>query len=153
MKNPKYTEQLYAIICFSLGCTFVGCGLLSFFGILKPSPHSMVQNDRILGIVFLTVGVVFCIAKLILTNLASKKEQLNEELFSNGTKVTGTVEKVYLQKQMQYGKKSPYRILYTYSYQGEIYHGKSGLLWEEPHVKAADSIEVFVNESGESAIR
>lgn len=153
MKKPKYTEQLYAIIFLSLGCAFIVFSLFSFCGVLKPTSRSMVQNNIILGIVFLVLGIIFCIAKIIFTNLASKKNKLNEELLSNGIKVKGIIEKVYMQKHMQYGSKSPYRVLYTYTYQDKVYHGKSYLLWDEPYVKEADSIEVFVNELGESAVR
>ena len=153
MKNPKYTEQLYAIIFLSLGCAFIIASLFCFSGILKPTSHAMIQSNRINGIVFFVRGIVFCIMKIILTGLVSKKDRSDRELLLNGIPVMGAVEKVYLQKYLQYGKKSPYRVLYTYNYQGHDFHGKSHLLWEKPQVRESDSITVFVNESGESAIQ
>lgn len=153
MKKPQYTEQFYAVVFLSLGGAFLVSGLLSFCGIVKPTASSMIQSNIVNGIVFCVLGIIFCIVKIIFTGLAFKKDRLNRELLSNGSKVTGIVEKVYMQKYMQYGQKSPYRVLYTYTYQDKTYHGKSYLLWDEPRVKEADVIEVFVNESGKSAIQ
>ena len=152
MKNPKYTEQLYAIIFLCLGCAFIVFGLLSFGGILTPTPHSMVQNNIIIGIVFSVLGIIFFITQIVFAVLASKKKKLHWELLTNGIKVSGTVEKVYMQKYMQYGQKSPYRVLYTYTYQNKTYHSKSCLLWDKPQVKETDSIEVYANVSGAHAL-
>lgn len=153
MKSPKYTEQLYAIIFLCLACAFIIFGLLSFGGILKATSHSVVQNTTILGIVFSVLGISFFITQMILSILAHKKNKLHIELLANGTKVTGIVEKVYMQKYTQYGRKCPYRVLYTYTYQNKVYHCKSYLIWVKPHVKETDMIEVYVNASGESTIQ
>ena len=58
-----------------------------------------------------------------------------------------------MQKFLQYGKKSPYRVLYSYTYGGKIYHHKSHLLWDKPYMKETDSIAVYINDSEKSAIQ
>ncbi len=151
MKSVKYTEQVYAFIFLCLGCTFVVFGLLSFIGILNPTPHSAIQSQT--GIAFSVLGIVFLIVQVIFTILASVKEKSNRELIANGIKVNGIVEKVYMERHIRYGKKSPYRILYSYIYQGKMYHHKSHLLWDRPYVKATDPIEVYINSLEKSAIR
>ena len=124
MNRIKYAEQLYALISMCLGCAFIVFGLLSFIGILQPTSTSIVQSQRNIGIVFSVLGVAFLIAQAIFTALASAKKKSYYELISNGIKVNGIVEKVYMQKFLQYGKKSPYRVLYSYTYGGKIYHHK-----------------------------
>ena len=93
------------------------------------------------------------VASAIFTALASAKKKSYYELISNGIKVNGIVEKVYMQKFLQYGKKSPYRVLYSYTYGGKIYHHKSHLLWDKPYMKETDSIAVYINDSEKSAIQ
>lgn len=106
MNRIKYAEQLYALISMCLGCAFIVFGLLSFIGILQPTSTSIVQSQRNIGIVFSVLGVAFLIAQAIFTALASAKKKSYYELISNGIKVNGIVEKVYMQKFLQYGKKS-----------------------------------------------
>ena len=104
MNRIKYAEQLYALISMCLGCAFIVFGLLSFIGILQPTSTSIVQSQRNIGIVFSVLGVAFLIAQAIFTALASAKKKSYYELISNGIKVNGIVEKVYMQKFLQYGK-------------------------------------------------
>lgn len=104
MNRIKYAEQLYALISMCLGCAFIVFGLLSFIGILQPTSASIVQSQRNIGIVFSVLGVAFLIAQAIFTVLASAKKKSYYELISNGIKVNGIVEKVYMQKFLQYGK-------------------------------------------------
>ena len=104
MNRIKYAEQLYALISMCLGCAFIVFGLLSFIGILQPTSASIVQSQRHIGIVFSVLGVAFLIAQAIFTVLASAKRKSYCELISNGIKVNGIVERVYMQKFLQYGK-------------------------------------------------
>lgn len=67
--------------------------------------------------------------------------------------IMGIVEKVYWQKYTQYGGESPYRILYTYTWQGKTYHRKSYLLWDRPDFTVHDSIVVYVNNLGQSTVQ
>lgn len=147
------TIKEHALISMCLGCAFIVFGLLSFIGILQPTSTSIVQSQRNIGIVFSVLGVAFLIAQAIFTALASAKKKSYYELISNGIKVNGIVEKVYMQKFLQYGKKSPYRVLYSYTYGGKIYHHKSHLLWDKPYMKETDSIAVYINDSEKSAIQ
>lgn len=152
MKKPKYTEQLYSFIFLCLACSFIISGLFSLIDILKPSPHSMIQDSKVLGMSFLVIGIAFFMIQAIFKILASTKNKLHLQLINNGVKISGTVEKVYKQRYTQYGKQSPYRILYTYTYQGKIYHHKSHLLWKKPNVKEKDLIEIYIDDSGKSVI-
>ncbi len=153
MSKPKYMEELLKIIFLCLGIAFIAMGLLSFIGVLKPSANSMIQEPTILGIVFLFLGITFFIVQTILKVIASLKNKSHNELLISGTKINGTVENVYLQKYTQYGNKSPYRIFYTYTYQGKVYHHKSYLLWDKPNFTENDSIVVYANDFGKSTVQ
>lgn len=152
MNKPRYMEELLKIIFLWLGIAFF-MGLLCFVGIIKPKTSSMVQDPAILGIVFSLLGIVFFIVQSILKMITCKKNKLHNELIKSGIKINGTVEKVYLQKYTQYGNKSPYRILYTFTCQGKVYHHKSHLLWDKPDLMKHDLIVVYTNNLGKSTIQ
>ncbi len=152
MSTIKYTEQLYARISLCLGCTFIVFGLFCFIGMLKPASHSIIQSQTSLGIVFSALGIFFFLAQAVFTILASAKKKSYHKLLANGMKVNGIVEKVSMQRYIQYGNKFPYRIFYRYTYQGNVYHHKSHLLWDKPRRKEGDSIEVYINHSEKSAV-
>lgn len=152
MKQPKYTSGLLAVTFLSLGIVFIILGILCFSGLIKPSAHSLVQDSAHMGISFVSLGVALCIVQVVLKMLNHKSDQQNSQLLTHGAKLSGTVEKVCLQRYSRYGNKSPYRIYYTYSYQGTVYHHKSVLLWDKPNLQAGDPIEVYVNDFGKSTI-
>ena len=153
MSKPKYMEELLKIIFLWLGIAFIATGLLSLIGVLKPSANSMIQEPTILGIVFSLLGITFFIVQTILKVITSKKNKTHNELLISGTKINGTVENVYFQKYTHYGNKSPYRIFYTYTYQGKVYHHKSYLLWDKPDFRENDSIVVYANNLGKSTVQ
>lgn len=153
VKRPKYTSGLLAVTFLSLGIVFLILGILCFAGVIKPSAHSSVQDPIHLGIVFSSFGLAFCIVQAIIRLINYKLDALNNELFTSGTKIQGTVEKVNLQTYIRFGNKSPFRICYTYSYQGAVYHHKSGLLWEKPSLHEGDPIQVYANDFGKSTIQ
>ncbi|MBD5475518.1 MAG: hypothetical protein HDR17_05975 [Lachnospiraceae bacterium] len=153
MSKPRYMEELLKIIFSWLSATFIVMGVICFISILKSKVGSMTQELTILGIVFSLLGIAFFIVQIILIIITSLKNKLHNELLLSGTKIEGTVEKVYLQKYTQYGNKSPYRILYTYTWQGKVYHQKSYLLWDKPNFMERDSIAVYANDLGKSTIR
>ena len=152
MKKPKYMEELLKIIFLWLGIMFVCMGVLSFIGVLKPKSSSVIQEPILLGIYFSVIGLFFILSSVILGAITTKMNNLHSELLTSGTKIKGVVEKVYLQKYTQYGKQSPYRILYAYAYQDKIYHHKSYFIWEKPNFVTGDSIMVYANEFGKSTI-
>ncbi len=152
MHGPRYIEKIYALIFLCLGCAFIAMGALCFIGIVKPTESSSVKDPVMMGIIFISLGTVFCIVQTILRVAASAKNKLHSMLLVNGTKIRGTVDKVYLMKYTQYGQRSPYRVFYTYTYQGEPYHHKSDLLWDKPNFQEGDSIWVYVNDTGKSTI-
>ena len=152
MKNPRYMEELLKIIFAWLGFMFVCSGILCVLGIMKPTAHSMIQDSTLLGGVFSALGMTFILVHFILRGIAYKKNKLYSDLMSNGIKLQGEVEKVYLQRYIQYRKRYPYRIAYHYRYQDKEYHHKSGLLWEKPELSAGDQVVVYVNDSGKSVM-
>ena len=113
----------------------------------------MVQDQTVMGLIFVLLGGGFIVVQVVLKVISFRKDKLRGELFANGTKVNGTVEKVYLQGYTQYGNRSPYRVLYTYTSQGEVYHHKSDLLWEKPDLAENDPIVVYTDNAGRSAVR
>ena len=153
MKKPKYMEELLNTVFLCLSVSFILFGVLSFFGILKPKVTSMVQDQTLLGTGFLLAGILFLLVYISLKIVVARKNKLYSELFSNGNKIRGTVENVYLQKYTHYGNKCPYRILYTYTYLGRVYHHKSCLLWDKPDLAEGDPIMVYVNDDGKSVIK
>lgn len=153
MKKPRYMEELLKIIFAWLGVMFVCSGILCVLGVMKPSPHSMIQDSTILGVVFSVLGVAFVFAHFIFRGIAHKKSKLYSDLTSNGTKVQGEVEKVYLQWYIQYGKRSPYRIVYKYRYLDKEYRHKSGLFWEKPDLAVGDQVVIYVNDAGKSVMQ
>lgn len=153
MNRPRNMEKFYTLIFLYLSGAFVVMGLLCFAGILRPTAHSTVKEPAMMGVIFTSLGIAFCAVQAVLRAVAAAKDKLCSELLANGTKVDGVVEKVHLQRHTQYGKKSPYRIFYTYTYQGVIYRHKSSLLWEKPDCKKGDPIMVYINNSGKSTIQ
>lgn len=152
MKKPKYTEELLGFIFLCLGIIFVAFGLLSFIGFMKPTASSLVQSIHIMGITFTSLGAAFTIAGIILKSIADSRHKLQTELVSSGRKVYGVVEKVYLQSYTCFGRQSPYRVLYSYIYDGKVYHRKSCFLWEKPDLAPGDSIVVYTDGSDKSVV-
>ncbi len=152
MNKPKYMEELLSIIFLSLGSIFLIMGMLSLIGLLKPSANSTVQDPAILGMIFVSLGIAFLVVTLVLTISVRAKKKLHAELTAGGIRINGIVERVYFQNYTHYGNTSPYRIFYTYTYQGKTFHGKSYLIWDKPDLMEGSPIEVYVNESGKSTI-
>ncbi len=153
MSKPGNMAELLKIIYFWLGFAFAAFGVLCFIGILQPTASSVIQGPTVLGIAFLMLGIVFFIVQFVLKAVSSQKNQLQDELFRSGARVDGTVERVYLDKYVQYGKESPYIVAYTYTYQGKDYHQKSGFLWNKPDIREHDPIVVYADGSGRSAVK
>lgn len=152
MKKPKYMEELLKKIFLWLGAAFVCMGILAFIGVLKPHASSSVQEPTLLGIIFWGIGLFLVFLSIVLGMILAKREKLHSELLVSGTKLKGSVEKVYLQSYTQYGKQSPYRIQYVYTYQDKVYHHKSCFVWENPNLAIGDEIMVYVNDLGKSTI-
>ena len=152
MKAPKHMAELMKIIFFWLGIAFVCGGILSLAGVLKPSAHSQAQDPIVLGKIFSAIGLIFVIAGTVCAVVTARIKKLYSELIETGIRLSGVVEKVYLQRNTQYGKRSPYRIVYSFTHMGKTYRHKSCLLWEKPDLNPGDSIKVYVNDSGKSTI-
>lgn len=153
MKKPNYMEGIVSFVYFWLGLGFSLMGGLTYMGFIKPKSSSMIQDATLLGIIFFSIGVAFLVVQAVLMVIVCRRNKLHEELLTTGTRMRGTVKKVYLQGYTSYGKQSPYRIVYTYNWQGEVCQRKSRLLWEMPDCKEGDEITVYVNEDGKTTIR
>ena len=101
MKRPKYMEDMLKMIFFWIGAMFLVVSVLMFFRVMKPKESSLVQNQLLLGIIFLATGMLFLITAVCMGIVAMKKNKLQDELLKNGVMVSGIVEKVYLQKSTQ----------------------------------------------------
>jgi len=152
MKKPKYMEELLKTIFLWLGVAFIAMVFFCFIGVVKPKASSHVQEPILLGIIFAGLGLLFTIVSIALGVITAKKEKLHSELIASGMQVKGTVEEVYLQTGTQYGKQSPYRVVYAYSYQDKAYHCKSHFLWKKPNLAVGESIMVYVNDEGKSTV-
>jgi len=152
MKRPQNTEELLKGIFFWLGFAFGCMAGLSKIGLLQPTSGSGIQDPVVLRGVFLAVALAFGTGSFLLGSLAARKQKRHRELLANGTAVKGCVERIYLQRSVQYGNRSPYRVCYSYTYQDNAYHHKSGFLWEEPKVMVGNTIVVYTDDRGRSAI-
>lgn len=152
MKKPKYMEELLKIIFLWLGVVFVCVGIICFIGVLNPKESSVVQVSTLLGGIFSLIGMFFIITSVILGAIATEKSKLHCDLLASGTKIKGEVEKVYLQKNTQFGRQSPYRIMYVYTYQDKVCHSKSYFIWEKPKIMTGDSIVIYTNDFGKTTI-
>lgn len=121
-------------------------------GAEQPKATSPIQDPVLLGISFLAISLLMIVTSIILGLVSTRKSKLSSELLRSGTKVNGIVEDVYLQGYTHYGTQSPYRIRYTYRYNGKEYHHKSEFIWEKPNLVSGDLVMVYVNDSGKSTI-
>lgn len=153
MSEPRYTQDIFKKMFLWMGIGWIVMGLLGFVGVLKPTADSMVQDSKVMGMIFTALGIGFFIAQSVMRIIVSRKKKLHDELIANGTKVNGTVEKVYRQNLVWYGGKYPYIIFYTYTYEGKVYHGESYLFWDIPDVMEHDPIVVYADHSGKSTIQ
>lgn len=153
MHRPKYVKEFFKIPFLMLGTIFLFEAALQWADILYLEREtSGIQPSDISGILIFSVAIVLFIIWAVLKAFIVSEEKSCMELWKSGTKIIGTVEKVYLQTSIQYHGKSPYRILYTYAFQGKIHHHKSNLLWEKPNISAHDSIVVYADSSGKSTL-
>lgn len=152
MKMPKCLEESLKTVFFWLGTAFAWTAFLCYIGFLQPKSNSLIQDPTLMGSGFLAISFLFVATSFLLKRSAVKKDKEYAELLTNGIQIQGVVEKVYLQKSIQYGRQSPYRIHYGYTYQDKQYHGKSRFLWTAPDLAAGDTITVYVDAFGRSAI-
>lgn len=153
MKKPKYTSEILSIIFLVLGSVFILFGCLSFAKIIKPTAHSYVQDSTLMGQIFCLLGGLFCIMQVIFKVFNYNQIKLENELISTGIKIVGKVERVRSQKQITFGRKSPYVVYYTYLYKDKIHHKKSYLLWDKPDLSNGDKINVFINNKWQSTLQ
>lgn len=134
----------HRISCFGI----VGvCGRIKTHGIFGGS------GIESAGSCFFSVWRSVSHGRTVLGLMVSRKKKLHNELLENGTKVNGTVEKVCVEMGVRYGGKAPYTVIYTFSHQGKEYHRESCFLWDKPDVKEHDSIVVYTDDSGKSAVQ
>ncbi len=152
MKNPNYQKEIVAFVFLWLGVAFVLCGTLAFLGLLLPSEHSLVQDPLLMGRIFCFSGTGLCAVQAVLIVMAGRQNIRQNEIIACGVKTSGIVEDVRRQYHIKWKKQVPYRVNYTYEWQGKIHHDKSRLLWEAPNMTQGQRIEVFVDEQGKSAV-
>lgn len=152
MRNPKYVSKLFSQIFLILAVLFLLMGILLFFGVMSPSKSSMVQDASIMATVFSIIGGLFAVAAFILSWISVLKNKLHNTLHSEGINIKGYVESVKRIKSISYGRQSPYRIYYAYSFDGNTFNKKSYLLWDKPRQNKGDEIDVYVDKMGHSTI-
>jgi len=79
MKRPKYMEDMLKMIFFWIGAMFLVVSVLMFFRVMKPKESSLVQNQLLLGIIFLATGMLFLITAVCMGIVALKKNKLQDE--------------------------------------------------------------------------
>lgn len=157
MKQPKYVIEIYAIVFFIMSIVFLSLGILGYFILLKPTAHSIIQESATIGAVFLWQGIFFGAITMILKIMANRKKVREQEIMQRGRVIAATVEKVMKIESIlngkKPGKKSPYRVYYSYKHNEMEFYQKSNLFWEEPHYKVGDEIAIWVDEDGYSILK
>jgi hypothetical protein len=150
MKEPNYKSALYAIIFLWLGLGFVIFAVLSFAGVMTPTEHSLVQDQTLLGGIFSILGITFVLVQVAFRRFSHHQVKLHNDLMISGSKISGNIESIRYQKWIQFAKKSPYVVYYTYTHKNNKTRHKSNLLWEKPNVSVGDQIDIYVNDDGQS---
>ncbi|RRD95232.1 hypothetical protein EII17_04115 [Clostridiales bacterium COT073_COT-073] len=157
MKQPKYVIEIYVIVFFIMSIVFLSLGTLGYFNLLKPTAHSIIQESATIGAVFLGIGIFFGVITMILKIMVSRKKMREQEMMQRGRVIAATVENVVKMKNILYGKnpgkKSPYRVYYSYMHNEMEFYQKSNLFWEKPPYKIGDEIAIWVDEDGYSLLK
>lgn len=106
-----------------------------------------------MGDVFLLIGAAFCVLCFLLRWRIGKADALYAALLADGAPVAGTVVQVSHERWMQFGHASPYRVVYRFDHAGREVRRKSRFVWDAPDMSPGDAITVYVNDSGDSAVR
>lgn len=152
MKKPKYISELLSFIFLLLAALFLLFGTLCFFGLFTPSSHSLIQSKSITAILFSALGGAFLLTALVCFSVSRMQNKIRRTLLSEGVRITGKVQRIKHITSVSFGKQSPYRILYSYIKDGHTVYQKSHLLWDKPHFTQEDTINIYIDDSGHTAL-
>ncbi len=151
MRKPKFISGVYSIAYTFIGIMFIPFVVLIYIGMLKPSPHSFIQDTDTMAILFLAISLVSIFTGIIFGivykyHLKNYNKLLNEKVVS-----TGKVSKVSKLWYCKLGGSYPYVVEYTYNYNGNQLKGRSQLLWHKPNISIDDNVNIFIDTQGKSA--
>ncbi|MFW5667905.1 MAG: hypothetical protein ACOCM4_01475 [Acetivibrio ethanolgignens] len=141
MKKPDSYTQFLGILFGLMGPLWLLLGILCRLGIMTASSDSNLDPAG----KFLWLGAVLLFVGLFCRVLARYQRKKEKQLRQDGIRVKAAVTGVKHLFFTQWGKESPYRIYFTYSYNGTIYKGKSHLLWEKPEVDIGENLSIYID--------
>ncbi len=152
MKKLNNVPVLFALITFLISIPFLIMGFLGLTGNITMSENSEIQDPVVLGTIFWAVGFLNLIIATIIIFIYSVKKRKINNLLVNGTRVTGTVEKIEYKQNIRVNGKSPYVVHYSFSDNGIVYNKKSSYIYELPNLKIGEYIDVYTDGKGNSAV-
>lgn len=152
MKKPKHMGEVMKIIFCIVGFEFICFSVFSYIDVPNPDLFETVKLPSLMDIIFGTVGIIFVLVGIVLSLIGGRKNKKYADLLKNGRKINGVVERISLQRHTQFGNQTPYVIQYRYTFRDKEYHCKSFYIWEKPCYEVGDTIEVYVDDFGKSAV-
>ncbi len=152
MKSPKYITDMFAFVLFHLGVMFLLFGGLTAFGFMGATESSLIQDRESLALTFAVLGSGMLSLIAVVDYYSCKWESLHNELLESGRKITANVDSVKRLSMLKLNRKSPYRVYCTFTHDGVTCQGKSQLIWQKPTLQVGDSVNVYVNDKGQSAV-
>ena len=152
MKKPKYMEDVMKIIFFTIGFEFICFCVFSYIDVPNPDLFETVKIPSLMDIIFGVVGITFILGGIVLSLISVRKSKKCANILENGIRINGVVEKISLQRHTQLGNQTPYVIQYRYTFRDKEYHRKSFYIWEKPCYEVGDTIVLYVDDFGKSAV-
>lgn len=140
--RPKSIKGAFGVIFLFIGVAFLLMGAGLRLHILKPDHtegNPAFWFPIIGGSMFLIGFVLFLWGYL----WVRRQKNLQREGILVEGKITCIRHLIYL----KFNRKRPFRIYFTYEWEGFSYRGKSTLLWHKPKQQAGDGIFLLIDEN------
>ncbi len=153
MKHIKYVSSIYGISFLCLCAIFLFISTFSFVAPLFPINPDKTQDFIVLAWVFSLIAFALFIIAILCKLMSYNQKKRDELLLVEGVSIIGKIENVNKQKLITFCFSQPYKIIYSYYFNGGKYSGKSYLMWDLPKFNIGDSIEIYVDNMGNSVIK
>lgn len=104
----------------------------------------------IIGVVFSGIGLLFLLIAVIMLMIRGRQKRLREELLRFGTRESGVVKDIVIDRSYQVNNRYPLRILVEarHPFTGEMKMLRSPLVWET-NLSTGDTVEVLFDPQDE----
>ncbi len=152
MKKLFTPSNVVAIIFTFIGLPFSVIGVMAMLGHVTMSEESQLQNHMVFGRIFFAIGIVFFVSGITLAVISIFFARRGKKLLETGYIVNGIVTMVEHVTNVRINRCYPYRIHFKYYFEGTEFYGKSSLLWDRPNIAENNSISVYTDGKGNSAV-